>query len=98
MLTVALFMLVAFFGLKGLGAPDWASVLVSVAVGEFLWSKERRRAAREDHNAWLQQMIMTQALMLETKVNDLMIKLQKLDGEMSEANTEQEPQTKAQLM
>jgi hypothetical protein len=90
MLTVALFMLSAFFGLKGLGAPDWASVLVSVAAGEFLWSKERRRAAREEHNASLRQMIMPQ-------LNNL-IRLQKFGAELGRANIEHEAPNKTPLM
>lgn len=96
--TVALFMLAAFFSLRGLGAPEWASVLVSVALGEHLWSKERKRKAREAHHAWLQHTIVTNALMLEMKLSDLTIKLGKIGGEVGEANGDQEPQTKAQMM
>jgi hypothetical protein len=97
-MTVALFMLAAFFGLKGLGAPDWASILVSVAVGEFLWSKERKRAARENHNTWLKQMITTQTLLVEMKLNDVMARLGKLRGDVAETNHRAESQTKAHLI
>ena len=97
-LTIALFMLVAFFTLKGLGAPEWAALAVSIAVGQFLWSKERRRAESENQTAWLRQIIMTNALLVEIKLNDVMMKLGKLGGDVGEANNEQEPQSKAQLM
>jgi hypothetical protein len=91
-------MLAAFFGLKGLGAPDWASILVSVAVGEYLWSKERKRVARENHNTWLQQMILTQTLPAEMKLNDVLMRLRKLSGDAGEADHEHEAQTKAHLI
>lgn len=96
--TIALFMLVTFFGLKGLGAPEWAAVLVSVAVGQFLWSKESRRAENENQTAWMRQIIMTNALLVESKLNDVMTKLGKISGDVGETNNEQEPQSKAQLM
>ena len=98
MLTIASFMLVAFLGLHGLGAPEWAALAVSIAVGQFLWSQERRRAESENQTAGLRQIIMTNALLVESKLNDVMIKLEKLAGDVGEANNEQEPQTKAQLM
>jgi len=98
MLTIAPFMLVALLGLHGLGAPEWAAVSVSIAVGQFLWSKERRRAERENQTAWMRQIIMTNALVVESKLNDVMIKLEKLGGDVGDANNEQEPQTKAQMM
>jgi hypothetical protein len=89
-LSIALFMFAAFLGLQGLGAPDWASVLVSVAVGEFLWSKERKRAAREIQNTWLQQMIMSQGLMLEMKLSDMIAQSRQSDIESTEIGAEEE--------
>jgi hypothetical protein len=90
--------MVTFFSLKGLGAPEWATVLVSIAVGQYLWSKERSRAERETQTAWLRQIIMTNSLLVEMKLNDVMTKLEKLGGDVAEVNGEHEPQTKAQLM
>jgi hypothetical protein len=91
-------MVVTFFGLKGLRAPEWAAIPVSIAVGQFLWSKERSRAEREYQTAWLRQIILTNGLLVEMKLNDVMMKLGKLDGDVAEANSKQEPQAKAQLM
>ena len=98
MLIIALFMLAAFFGLKGIGAPDWAAVLGSVVVGEFLWWKERKRTAQEDHNTWLQQTTMSNALKLEMKLDELVIKLDRFSEEIGESNREQPSQTRPQLM
>ena len=97
-LTIALFMMVTFFSLKALSAPEWAAIPVSIAVGQFLWSKERSRAERETQTAWLRQIIMTNGLLVEMKLNDVLMKLEKLGGDAAEANSEQEPQAKAQLM
>jgi len=97
-LTIALFMVVTFLSLKGLGAPEWAAVPVSIAAGQFLWSKERRRAERENQTAWLRQIIMTNALLVEMKLNDVMMKMGKLGGDVGDANDGDEAQTKAQLM
>jgi hypothetical protein len=91
-------MVVTFFGLKGLRAPEWAAIPVSITVGQFLWSKERSRAEREYQTAWLRQIIMTNGLLVEMKLNDVMLKLGKLDGDVAEADSEHEPHTKAQLI
>jgi hypothetical protein len=96
-------MVVAYFSLKGLGAPEWAAIPVSIAVGQFLWSKERTRMERDNQTAWLRQIIMTNALLVEMKLNDVMIKVEKLGRDDGEENGEheageQEAQTKAQLI
>jgi hypothetical protein len=98
MLTIAVFMLAAFLCLHGIGAPEWAAVFVSVAVGEVLWSKERKRAEQEDHNMWLRQVITLNAMKLETKLDDLITALEKVGGDVHESNSEHETQIKPQLM
>lgn len=89
-------MIVAFFGLKGMGAPEWATVIVSIAVGEFLWSRERIRFDRQDIHDRLQQMIAHDALMLEMKLDKLMFKLETL-GKDSGDDNEHFPQRKTLL-
>jgi hypothetical protein len=98
MMTIALFMLAAFFGLQALAAPEWAAVLVSVAVGQFLWSKERRRTAREIHSAWLSQMMTSQALILEMKFTAAMEKLEKSSVESADSRIEREAEPNTQLI
>ncbi len=92
-LTIALFMIVAFLGFKGMGTPEWATVLVSVAVGEFLWSRERIRAERQVMHDRLQQLRAHDALMLELKLDKLMLKLETLGGDSNE-DREHAPQAK----
>ena len=93
-LTIALFMIVAFLGVRGLGGPEWATVLISVAVGEFLWSRTRTRVERQVIHARLQQMIAHDALMLELKLDKLMLKLETLGGDSNE-DREHAPQARA---
>ncbi len=93
-LTIALFMITAYLALKGMGAPEWATVLVSVAVGEFLWSRARIRAERQVVHDRLQQMIAHDTLMLKLKLDQLLLKFEIVGRDFDE-DAGHAPQAKA---
>jgi hypothetical protein len=97
-MTIALFMFLAFFSLRALAAPEWAVVLTVVAVGEFLWSREQRRMARDHDTARLHRMMTAQALMLEMKFPAAIEKLGRAAVESADAGAEREAEAKVHLI